>query len=98
MYCSVPCLFLISPLVRSCFDCCLERGREEKSGVVAGSLIQIAMFVYGGIVLIGKDPCPQCRDTGIYKMAYVWYFLDMCILGFGICVAMIALFCSGDDD
>jgi|MDTB01.1.fsa_nt_gb hypothetical protein len=54
--------------------------------------------IYGGVVLFSEDVCDQYKNTGLYKMYYVMYWIDVSILSISVLtlvIGFLAAACGG---
>ena len=69
-------------------------------GLICQAVISATLVIYGGVVLFSKDVCDQYKNTGLYKMYYVMYWIDvsmLCVMVLSFVVVALAAVCGGNE-
>lgn len=67
-------------LSQSCANTAQSESSEEGTaaiGACCAATINLALMIYGGIVLIANDVCDGFKRTGLYKMFYIIYIIEV---------------------
>ena len=67
-------------------------------GLGCQAVVSATLVIYGGVVLFSKDVCDQYKNTGLYKMYYVMYWIDvsmLCLMVLSFVVVALAAVCGG---
>ena len=85
--------------------CGRGRGQEEAEdsessfvGPFCQFCTSLTTVIYGGIVIFSKDVCEQYKNTGLYQMYYIMYWIDvlsLCIITCTLSVGFLSPFCGG---
>lgn len=71
---------------------------DNVMGLICQAVISATLVIYGGVVLFSKDVCDQYKNTGLYKMYYVMYWIDvsmLCVMVLFFVVVALAAVCGG---
>lgn len=73
-------------------------GETKLVGFFCQFVITLTIVIYGAIVILSKDVCDQYKNTGLYQMYYVMFWIDVsvcCFLLLCFVVILISFLCGG---
>ena len=76
-----------------------EEGAETNLvGICCQFTITTAIVIYGAVVIFHKDVCDQYKNTGLYQMYYIMFWIDVSVLCFLVLcflIGFIGTICGG---